>query len=459
MADSSCDSRGVLQHNAADRRVHQRTEITPRLYVILHGSNTDGVLYDVSEGGAALEIVGPTPEGESLLVEFEMPETGQRFEAPACISWRDESRKKIGIHFLDLPEVSRTRMRDWLKTKSTPVEPGQSAIVQDADREAAAVALSRVDASEPPSEPIVSPGTPQAEVAIEERIASESQPVAVDEQPGAPANGRLVQSLLDSFNKPRKNPTAIIPDLPAQIWFSGWHIRGSILAVIAIFAAVLLALGVAARRSPDRKAKPFSVSKTGRLPIEEASAGQGDESGSRPDNTVSGGDNGGGDNSSGGSGLNIQEGSRLPAPALLSSLDASLPKSNRPPCVNLRFPDAEIRIFLWTEKGTPEVIAAAYARYLRAISDLRVVDKAPYDLVLYINGASVRAQGPDAGFMWSSRIFRPWYCGQSLGLLEQPQVNESLHYVQNPNLNLHIQSEVAFLILHALEGIRREQTR
>ena len=44
--------------------------IAPRLYVILDGSNSDGILNDVSEGGAALDIVGPKPEGEYVLVDF-----------------------------------------------------------------------------------------------------------------------------------------------------------------------------------------------------------------------------------------------------------------------------------------------------------------------------------------------------------------------------------------------------
>ena len=38
-----------------DRRAHQRRTITPRLYVLMEGSGTDGILNDVSEGGVALD--------------------------------------------------------------------------------------------------------------------------------------------------------------------------------------------------------------------------------------------------------------------------------------------------------------------------------------------------------------------------------------------------------------------
>src|SRR5450432_4638274 len=137
MTDSSRDDVGGQQEKDADRRVHQRRAITPRLYVVLHGSNSEGILYDASEDGAALDIVGPKPEGEILLVEFEMAETGQRFEAPARITWRDDAAKKVGLHFMDLPEVSRTRIREWLETISA-AELEQSDIMKEADREAAA---------------------------------------------------------------------------------------------------------------------------------------------------------------------------------------------------------------------------------------------------------------------------------------------------------------------------------
>jgi hypothetical protein len=93
------------------------------------------------------------------------------------------------------------------------------------------------------------------------------------------------------------------------------------------------------------------------------------------------------------------------------------------------------------------------------VQDVQLVDKVPYDLVLYVNGARVNASGAEAAFMWSSRVFRPWYCGQSAGLLEQTEVNESLHYVQGTNLDQRIQAEVAYLILHTFESIRKEHQK
>jgi hypothetical protein len=127
--------------------------------------------------------------------------------------------------------------------------------------------------------------------------------------------------------------------------------------------------------------------------------------------------------------------------------------------VNLGPPSDKIRIYIWTEKATPDAIAATYSKYLKTVLDVRVVDKAPYDLVLYLNGANAGGtKDAETGYIWSSRVFRPWYCGESLGFLEQTQVNESLYYVKSGNLDQRIQAEVAYLILHTLEAIRAEHT-
>src|ERR1700694_5281312 len=135
MTFSARGSDEISENKSGDRRVHERRLITPRLYVVLHGSNGDGILNDVSEGGAALELVGPESEGESLLVDFEMPETGQRFEATGRVTWRDETGKKVGVQFVDLPEASRGLIREWLSIKSISAEAVHSTIEQDAERE------------------------------------------------------------------------------------------------------------------------------------------------------------------------------------------------------------------------------------------------------------------------------------------------------------------------------------
>src|SRR4029077_16168280 len=109
MSNSSHDGGHPPVAEGADRRAHQRRTITPRLYVLLDGSGTDGILNDVSEGGVALDIVGSQPPGEFVDVDFEMPELGRHFEAKGRVTWGDGSSKKVGSPLDKCPEARAAR--------------------------------------------------------------------------------------------------------------------------------------------------------------------------------------------------------------------------------------------------------------------------------------------------------------------------------------------------------------
>jgi hypothetical protein len=228
---------------------------------------------------------------------------------------------------------------------------------------------------------------------------------------------------------------------------------------------VLLAIGVTAHRLPWHKATPISVSKAGQSP----SAAAQEPQNSVAENTGSGGDAGSatgnaigsdqGDNANNANNSNGGAGPVSSAPSLPPGLASALSSAGQSPCINLGPRSGKIRIYFWREKNTPEAIVATYAKNLKAVQDVQLVDKVPYDLVLYVNGARVNGSGSEAGFMWSSRVFRPWFCGQAAGLLEQPEVNESLHYAQGANLDQRVQAEVAYMILHTFESVRNEHQK
>jgi hypothetical protein len=473
MGNSSHDGGRLPGGQGADRRVYQRRAVTPKLYVLLGGSGADGILNDVSEGGVALDIVGSQPPGEYVDVDFEMPELGRYFEAKGRVTWRDESAKKVGVTFVDLPEAARGQIRQWLAMMTASAEAAQPAIVLEADGEGALNAPGarrRETVVEPPAETAAAKTT--VERLNEMKYGAASQPDL--ETPGK-RKGDLVQNLVDSFKTAPKKPDNKYADVIAT-WkqlssgwntdtefFSAWgYWRWVVLGAVAGLA-VLLAIGVAAHRLPWGKAASISVSKAGQSPsaaVQEPqnqsaeNIGSADHAGNGARNEVRGDqDNNAQDK---GGNANVTANSVTSAPSLPPALASSLPKAGQSPCINLGPNSGKIRIYLWTEKNTPEAVVATYAKNLRAVQDVQLVDKAPYDLVLYVNGARVNASGADGGFMWSSRVFRPWYCGQSLGLLEQTQVNESLHYAQGANLDQRIQAEVAYLILHTFESIRNE---
>src|ERR1700719_1292950 len=143
MTNLSPDGEHPPGANGADRRVHQRRAITPRLYVLLAGSGGDGILNDLSEGGIALDLFGSEPPGEYVDVDFEMPELGRHFEAKGRVTWRDESSKKVGVTFVDLPDAARGQIREWLAMKAASAEAAQPTVVLDADGEGASAQAER----------------------------------------------------------------------------------------------------------------------------------------------------------------------------------------------------------------------------------------------------------------------------------------------------------------------------
>jgi TonB family protein len=114
-----------------DRRRHSRHLVTPPVYTMIDGSGNGGILYDVGEGGLAVDIVGPSLTAKQVLLEFDMPEIGQRFEGTGQITWNNEPANRVGLRFVDLSETSNQRLKEWLWAKSIPSKPSEEVVVQD----------------------------------------------------------------------------------------------------------------------------------------------------------------------------------------------------------------------------------------------------------------------------------------------------------------------------------------
>jgi TonB family protein len=113
------------------QRRHTRHVVTPRLYVAIDGSSAGGILHDVSDGGVSLDVVGPAPAGERVLLDFDMSETGEHFEGFGRIIWNNESKNRVGFQFVNLPDASRNKVRNWLSAKSASPDTWQNMVVQD----------------------------------------------------------------------------------------------------------------------------------------------------------------------------------------------------------------------------------------------------------------------------------------------------------------------------------------
>src|SRR5580704_10215423 len=112
-------------------RRHVRHVVRPRLYVAINGSSAGGILHDVSDGGVSLDVVGAPPADKRVLLDFDMSETGEHFEGFGQVIWNNESKNRVGFQFVDLPDSSRNKVRNWLSAKSASRDTLQNTVVQD----------------------------------------------------------------------------------------------------------------------------------------------------------------------------------------------------------------------------------------------------------------------------------------------------------------------------------------
>jgi TonB family protein len=122
-----------------ERRRHARHLIRPRLYVALNGESSGGILNDVSEGGMSLDILGPRPPSNDVVLNFDLLEIGQHFEAKGRVTWsgRAPSENRLGLQFVNLSETSRLQIKNWLAKKTSQPEKSQNVMLQDWARDGA----------------------------------------------------------------------------------------------------------------------------------------------------------------------------------------------------------------------------------------------------------------------------------------------------------------------------------
>jgi septal ring-binding cell division protein DamX len=96
-----------------ERRLHQRlTPSSPQL--VLLDESKYSLLFDLSEGGLAVEGFSVEDPNRAISLEFDMPEGSCCIQAKAQVSWTSDSGYRTGFRFVDLPEASRQQLRNWV---------------------------------------------------------------------------------------------------------------------------------------------------------------------------------------------------------------------------------------------------------------------------------------------------------------------------------------------------------
>lgn len=116
-----------------DRRRHIRQLVTPHLYVALNSSTSGGILTDMSEGGMALNLLGP-PVSDDVLLDLDLLGSSEHFQTKGQITWAKNSERRVGLKFLDLTESSLLQIKKWMA--NVPVTAGSQPRLQGEGNEA-----------------------------------------------------------------------------------------------------------------------------------------------------------------------------------------------------------------------------------------------------------------------------------------------------------------------------------
>jgi TonB family protein len=113
---------------SADRRIHARHRLRSLAYVEL-GENNGGIVINISEGGFAVRAAEAIIEDRLPSVRFQTQNTGKQLVTSGEIAWASDSRKEVGMRFVDLPEEALAEIKTWISLEESPLnfrKPGMS---------------------------------------------------------------------------------------------------------------------------------------------------------------------------------------------------------------------------------------------------------------------------------------------------------------------------------------------
>ena len=96
----------------AELRQHWRQPA--RFGFIELGQHNGGIVLNISEGGLAVQAVRSIVDALLPQIRFQFSESLTWTEANVRVAWTSASRKMAGLEFLDLPDESRARIREWI---------------------------------------------------------------------------------------------------------------------------------------------------------------------------------------------------------------------------------------------------------------------------------------------------------------------------------------------------------
>jgi TonB family protein len=184
----------------SERRVHARQQIKTLAYVELDEGN-GGIILNVSEGGLAVQAVTSLMDDHLPRVRFQLSQSPDWVETSARVTWAGESRKLVGLEFIDLSELARGQINEWLSRETSPdLDPAEGKADSELEKkedEQIAIAVpahEKMDSIAAEVEPpLVSETQSQPAMPVEEAPLTAATPIAVPDVPAAMASSPSVE--------------------------------------------------------------------------------------------------------------------------------------------------------------------------------------------------------------------------------------------------------------------------
>ena len=109
-----------------NRRRFSRRTVHSAVLVSMNGGR--GLLYNLSESGLAVDVMGPPPPSQLISLAFKLPGAGEPIEASAQLAWKEEPGRRAGLRFRELPQTAQQRIKEWLSSRAVGLDE------QEADR-------------------------------------------------------------------------------------------------------------------------------------------------------------------------------------------------------------------------------------------------------------------------------------------------------------------------------------
>jgi Gram-negative bacterial TonB protein C-terminal/PilZ domain len=245
-------------HPTRERRFQMRATPASCAYIALDDVN-GGVILNISETGMAVGAADPLVVADYLPhIRFRLPNVEQRIKVSAQVVWLAESKKEVGMRFVDLATETRNQIANWIASEKPSPEfagsaavPVESLICANLESGLEGPTGSVIREHDEPSSPELMAGAASGPAKIlrpEIRDASplpfvEDLAMSVDRYTSFAGLGSQVRSgKADSSANRIENSGS----RSYVLELSGLHVA----AVVFLFALISLAVGLTAGRSP-----------------------------------------------------------------------------------------------------------------------------------------------------------------------------------------------------------------